>query len=128
MTVEQRAQQFWPVLTSAAKEQKIASYSMLSRMTEVPETAGSILYCIYCFCKQQHLPSLDLIVIDPATGRPSDELLHDVRDLPAQQARVFLYDWLNYPVPSEQMFKEAMEQQEELEGADAECFEVPCRC
>jgi len=128
MTLEQRAQQFWSVLAFAAGEQKVVSYSMLSQMTEFPETAGSVLHYIYCFCKQHHLPPLSVIVIDPATGRPGDECLRDVRDLSAQQSRVFLYDWLHHPVPTDEMFKEAIAKEEEVERADAECFEVACRC
>jgi hypothetical protein len=128
MTLEQRAQQAWSVLTFAAREQKVVSYSLLSQITEFPETASSVLHYIYCYCKQHHLPPLNVIVIDPATGRPGDECLRDVRDLPAQQSRVFLYDWLNYPVPSDEMFKEAMVREEELERADAEYLEAPCRC
>jgi hypothetical protein len=48
--------------------------------------------------------------------------------LSAQQSRVFLYDWLNHPVPSDEMLKEAMVKEEELEKTDAEYLEVPCRC
>jgi hypothetical protein len=128
MTLEQRAQQFWSLLAFAAGEQKVVSYSMLSHMMEFPEMAGSVLHYIYCFCRQHQLPHLNLIVIDPDTGRPGDECLCGIRDLSAQQARVFVYDWLNHPVPSEEMFQEAMAKQEDLERADAECFEVPCRC
>lgn len=128
MTLEQRAQQFWSVLAFAAGEQKVVSCSVLSQMTEFPETAGSVLHYIYWYCKQHQLPPLDVIAIDPATGRPGDEFLRDVRDLSAQQSRVFLYDWLNYPVPTDEMFHEAMAKEEELERADAEYFEVPCRC
>ncbi|MGA2902335.1 MAG: hypothetical protein ABSD98_00770 [Candidatus Korobacteraceae bacterium] len=128
MTLEQRAQQFWPVLAFAAREQKVVSYSLLSEITEFPETTGSVLHYIYCYCKQHHLPPLNAIVIDPVTGRPGNECLREVRDLSAQQSRVFLYDWLNHPVPSDEMFKQAMVKEEELERADAECFEVSCRC
>ncbi len=128
MTLEQRAQQFWSVLAFAAGEQKLVSYSMLSQLTEFPETADAVLHYIYCFCKQHLLPPLNLIVIDPVSGRPGDECLRDIRDLSAQQARVFLYDWLDYPVPTHEMFEEAVANEEELKRADAECFEVPCRC
>jgi hypothetical protein len=127
MTLEQQAQQFWSVLAFAAREQKLVSYLTLSQVTGFPET-GIVLYSIYCYCKQHHLPPLNAIVIDPATGRPRDEYLHDVRDLPAQQARVFLYDWASHPAPSDEMFQEATRKEEELERADAEYFEVPCRC
>jgi len=45
-----------------------------------------------------------------------------------EQSRVFLYDWLQHPAPSEEMFREAMIQDEELERADADYIDVPCRC
>ena len=128
MTLEQRAQQVWSVLAFAAREQKVVSYSLLSQITEFPEATSSVLHYISCYCKQYHLPPLSLIVIDPDTGRPGDECLRDVRNLSAQQSRVFLYDWLDHPVPSDEMFQEAIAKEEEQERADAECLEVPCRC
>ena len=120
MTVEQRAQQFWSVLVFAAREQKLVSHSMLSQMTGLFETPESVLYLIYCYCKQHHLPQLNTIVIDPATGRPGDESPGDLRNLSAQQSRVFLYDWLNHPAPSDEMFKEAVTEEEQ------EYVALPC--
>jgi len=127
MTLEQRAQQVWSVLAFAAKEQRVVSYSTLSQLTGFPEP-GIVLQYLDCYCKQHALPPISVIAIDPDTGRPGDEFLRDVRDLPAQQSRVFLYDWLNHSAPTDEMFKEAMTKEEELETANAECFEVPCRC
>ena len=120
MTLEQRAQQFWSVLVFAARQQSIVSYSMLSQITGFSETSGHVLYCIYCYCKQQQLPLLNAIVIDPATGRPGDECPGELRDLSAQQSRVFLYDWLDHPVPSDAMFKEALAKEEQ------EYIALPC--
>jgi hypothetical protein len=120
MTLEQRAQQFWSVLVFAAREQKLISYSMLSQMTGFSETSGPVLYYIYCYCKQHNLPPLNAIIIDLATGRPGDECPGDLRNLPAQQSRVFLYDWLNHPAPSDAMFKEAVAKEEQ------EYVALPC--
>jgi hypothetical protein len=127
MTLEQRAQQFWSLLAFAAGEQRVVSCSTLSQLTGFPET-GIVLQYIYWYCKQHQLPLLSVIAIDSATGRPADEFLREVRALAAQQSRVFLYNWLNHRAPTDEMFKEAMAKEEELERADAECFEVPCRC
>jgi len=128
MTLEQRAQQFWSVLAFAAREQKVVSSLMLSQITGFPDASGAVLYYIYCYCKQHHLPPLNAIVIDPATGRPGDECPRDVRDLPVQQSRVFLYDWLNHLAPSDEMFQEAVAKEEELERTNVECLDLPCRC
>jgi len=120
MTLEQRAQQFWSILVFAAREQKLISYPMLSQMTGCSETSDAVLYYIHCYCKQNHLPLLNAIVIDPATGQPGDECPSDLRNLSAQQSRVFLYDWLGHPAPSDAMFKEAAAQEEQ------EYVALPC--
>jgi len=126
MTPEQRAQQFWSVLVFAAREQKLISYSMLSQMTGFYERPGAVLYCIYCYCNQHHLPPLNAIVIDPITGQPGDECPGVLRDLPAHQARVFLHDWLDHPAPSEEIFRDAVRNEEALERAEAEYEALPC--
>jgi len=127
MTLEQRAQQFWSVLIFAAREQKLVSYSMLSQITGFSETSGTVLRYIYCYCKQHHLPPLNMIVIDPTTGRPCDGCPRDVRDLSVEQSRVFLYDWVHHPLPCDEMFKEALaKEEEELERANAEYVALPC--
>lgn len=108
MTLEQRAQQFWSVLAFAAREQKVVSYAMLSQITGMPKQSGKVLYHIYCYCKQNHLPNLNVIVINQPTGRPGDDCPGDLNDLAAQQCRVFIYDWFNHPAPSDEMFKEAV--------------------
>jgi hypothetical protein len=126
MTLEQRAQQFWSVLVFAALEQKVISYSMLAQITAFTEDPAIVLYYIYCYCRQYQLPSLNVIVVDPATGRPGDEFPRDLRDLSAQQSRVFLHDWLRHPAPSDEIFHEVMRKEDELEKANAEYVGLSC--
>jgi hypothetical protein len=127
MTLEQRAQQFWSVLVYAAIEQKVISHAMLSQITGFPKSAGNVLYYIYCYCKHNHLPPLNDIVMDRVTGHPDLQFPGDLRDFSAQQSRVFLYDWLNDPAPSEGMFREALElEEQEVERANAEYVCIPC--
>lgn len=113
MTLEQRAQQVWSVLVFAAREQKLVSYGMLSKMTGMPNTSGNVLYYIYCYCKQNHLPLLNLLVINQPTGRPGDDCPGDLSDLHAQQSRVFIYDWLSHSSPTDEMFKQSHDKEEE---------------
>jgi hypothetical protein len=126
MTPEQRAQQFWTLLVFAAREQKLISYSMLSQMTGFYERSGPVLHYIYSYCKQHHLPPLNAIVIDEITGQPGDECPGVLHDLAANQARVFLHDWLSTPAPSDEMFRDAVANEEELERAEAEYEALPC--
>lgn len=126
MTLEQRAQQFWSVLVFAALEQKVISTSMLSQMTGFTEDPAIVLYYIHSYCKQYQLPPLNVIVVDPATGRPGDEFPRDLRDLSAQQSRVFLHNWLQHPAPSDAIFREVMQKEVELERANAEYVGLSC--
>lgn len=126
MTLEQRALQFWSVLVFAAREQKLVSYATLAQITGLYEDPGPVLNCIYCYCAQHDFPPLNVLVVDPVTGHPGHECPRDYREWATQQSRVFLYDWLDYPAPSEEMFQEALAKQEELDMANAGYIALPC--
>lgn len=126
MTLEQRAQQFWSVLVFAAREQKVISYSMLAQITGFFDDPGPVLYCIYCYCQQNDLPPLNALVVDAATGHPGDECPRDYREWSTQHSRIFVYDWLERPAPSEEMLQEALAKQEEVEMANAGYIALPC--
>lgn len=107
MTESQRAQQFWSVLVFAAKEQKVLSYELIEQMTGmVKQGTGTPLGYIYYYCKRRKLPLLNTLAIGQETGKPSPGFLKDV-DLSAEQARVFVFDWLSHGVPSAQAFEGA---------------------
>lgn len=107
VTTWERAQQYWSVLAFAAREQKVVSYEMLSQMTGMAVEAGRELGHIYFYCKRKKLPLLNLLAINKASGRPGEGCPADMADLPAEQARVFMYDWLEHGVPSIEEFQEA---------------------
>jgi len=96
MTSEQRAQQIWSVLVFAAREQKVVSYEMLSQMTGMANTCGRELGHILSYCKHEQLPLLNLLAVRKDSGRPDDDCGVSLADLPAQQARVFVFDWLSH--------------------------------
>ena len=107
MTSPERAQQFWAVLVFAAREQKVVSYEMLSQMTGMANTSGRELGYIFYYCKHNDLPLLNLLAISKDSGKPGDGCPANLSDLPAQQARVFVYDWLKHGVPKVEEFEEA---------------------
>lgn len=107
MTTWQRAQQFWSVLVFAAKEQKVISYEMLSQMTGMANESGRELGHIFYYCKHNKLPLLNLLAVNKITGKPGHGCPTDLSDLPAQQARIFVHDWLKHGVPSVEEFEEA---------------------
>ena len=110
MTSAERASRIWSVLVFAAREQKVVTYEMLSQMTGMANTMGRELEYILSYCKENDLPLLNLLAIQKSTGKPapdsgvSQQLLDD---LPAQQARVFVYDWLNHGASGFDAFLEA---------------------
>lgn len=107
MDTYERAQQFWSVLAFAAREQKIVSYEMLHELTGMAIESGRELGHIYYFCLNHDLPLLNLLAVSKKSGKPSDGCPANLADLPAQQARVFVYDWLKHGAPSADDFRKA---------------------
>ena len=115
MTTWERTQQLWSVLVFAAREQKVVSYEMLSKMTGMAQECGRELGHILYYCKRNNLPLLNLLAVSKDTGKPG-EGCPDLGDLPAQQARVFLYDWLGHGVPKIEEFQEAQKAADKGKG------------
>jgi len=104
----ERALQFWSVLVFAAREQKLVTYKMLEQMTGmVRQGAGDVLFYVYCYCKRHKLPLLNYLAISQEKGVPGDTCPGNLDDLPAQQARVFVFDWLAHGAPSADDFEAA---------------------
>jgi hypothetical protein len=106
MTSEERAQQIWSVLVFAAREHKVVSYEMLSQITGMANTCGRELGHILSYCKHDKLPLLNLLAVRKDTGRPDDACGVSLDDLPAQQARVFVYDWISHGAAKFEKFLE----------------------
>lgn len=118
MTNSERAQQLWPLLVLAARNQQVLGYAMIEQMTGIARQGlGQPLGSIYYYCKRQDLPLLNLLAISQKTGKPGFEVLKNM-DLPTAQARVFLFDWLSHGIPSTQDFDEARSA-EEVKAAKA---------
>jgi hypothetical protein len=116
----QRAAQFWAVLVLAARTQQVLSYTMMEKMTGIPQFAqASILGNIYHYCKQNDLPLLPSLVIQEKTGRPASDDLYNEDDIRSIQARVFVYDWLSHGVPKVEDFKQARQKAEAAKAAKA---------
>jgi hypothetical protein len=116
MDTWQKAQQIWSVLAFAAREQKVVSYEMIGDMTKMANEMGRELGHIFYYCQNRGLPLLNLLAISKGTGRPSEGCPADLSDLPAQQARVFVHDWLKHGVPSVEQLQEARKAEESKRG------------
>jgi hypothetical protein len=105
MNTYQRAQQFWSVLAFAAREQKVVSYEMLHQMTGMATECGRELGHIYFYCVKYDLPLLNLLAVSKGHGIPGDGCPANLSELPAKQARVFVFDWLKHGAPSAEDFE-----------------------
>lgn len=80
---------------------------MLGDLTGMANEANRELGHVDYYCQNHKLPLLNLLAIGKENGRPSDGCPANLSDLPAQQARVFVYDWLKHGAPSAEDFERA---------------------
>ena len=107
MDTYERAQQFWSVLAFAAREQKVVSYEMLHQLTGMAIESGRELGHIFYYCQSHDLPLLNLLAVSKGSGKPGHGCPANLADLPSQQARVFVYDWLKHGAPTPDDFRKA---------------------
>jgi putative restriction endonuclease len=96
MTVAERAFQIWPILVLSATKHQILFYDELGKIIGVPNPAlGQLLEPIQSYCINNNLPALTSIVVSSKTGLPGEGFTA-ASDVPAEQAKVFTYDWYNF--------------------------------
>ena len=105
----QRAVQIWSVLILAARTQEILSYEMVGQLTGLaPVGLGRTLGNVAAYCVAHKLPALTALVVKKETGVPAVELPGaKIPDIHAEQARVFVYDWLSHGAPKVEDFRVA---------------------
>jgi hypothetical protein len=83
---------------------------MIWKFTGIPKQGiGPYLTSISDYCDRKGLPRLFMLVVDEASGRPPAirkwKKYYKGTDVDAEQARVFVFDWLKFKAPSPQDFK-----------------------
>ena len=109
MKREERAQQVWQVLTSAAHNHQIITYGRLAELIGMgPGTLAGPLGCIMYFCEQQGLPPLTALVVQKRGGRPGQGLTSvNPKEIDEQRQKVYACWWFRRLPPSAQDFAEA---------------------
>ena len=108
MKKEQRAAQIWPILTLCASQRQTLSYDLLGRPIGVSRPGlGQLLEPIQSFCILQRLPALTVLVVSENSGLPGEGFIA-APDVPAEQAAVFKWPWLNGTPPTEEQLADAM--------------------
>jgi hypothetical protein len=101
MTRGQRAAQIWPILVLCATRRQTLTYDTLGRLIGVPRQGlGQLLEPIQSYCIVSGLHPLSSLVVGDKTGTPGEGFIAAAH-VPAAQAHVFNFDWLDEPPPDE---------------------------
>jgi len=99
MTKSERAAQIWPVLTLCAARRQTLTYDLLGRLIGVPRQGlGQLLEPIQSHCIVKRLPALTALVVSESSGLPGGGFI-GASNVPAEQAKVFTFDWLDTAPP-----------------------------
>ena len=109
MKLSERAWHVWPLLTFAARHRQLLTYEILAQHTGMHAAGyGSILEHIQSYCLEQGLPPLTAIVVNKATGLPSEGFTA-ASNPPRAFAEVFECDWTKVPCPTPEQLSAARE-------------------
>ena len=101
MKREQRAQQVWQVLTSAARNRQILTYELLAKAIGMGAgTLAGPLGCVMYYCQQRGLPPLTVLVVGKAGGRPGIGLITS-KNVNIDRERVYAHNWFESVPPTE---------------------------
>lgn len=100
MNRSERAAQIWPLLVHSALHRQSVTYDLLGKLIGVPRQGlGQLLEPIQSLCILKSFPALTSLVIGQGTGVPGEGFI-GAADVPAEQARVFSWSWLETAPPN----------------------------
>ena len=108
MKASERATQIWPVLALAARNRQVLTYEILGGLISVPpQGLGQLLEPIQSYCLLEELPALKALVVRRGSGLPGTGFIA-AASVPAEQLRVFEFDWAEHGCPTPETFAEAV--------------------
>jgi hypothetical protein len=111
MTRFDRAAQLWSLLVFAARNQKILSYTIVQKLTNIPRVgAGRCLAPIQDYCEEHGFPQLTSIVVRESEGDQGEGFhKNNAVEEPMfkAQARVFVFDWFKADAPKPEDLEKA---------------------
>lgn len=94
MKLSERAWQAWALLAFAAGNRQLLTYDILGKLTGMhPAGLGSVLEHVQSYCLLHNLPPLSALVVNKATGLPSQGFVAS-DNVPRAFIEVFAHDWL----------------------------------
>lgn len=109
MKREERAQQIWQVLVSAAHNHQIITYGELASLIGMgPGTLAGPLGCVMYYCEQNRIPPLTALVVQKKGGKPGHGLTSvNPKALDVNRQKVFAFRWFQRLPPSAQELADA---------------------
>ena len=118
MTASERATQIWSVLALAASNRRVLTYDILAQLTGVARQGlGQLLEPIQSYCLLNGLPPLTILVVRKDNGLPGSGF-SPTNEIPANQLRVFEFDWRTHGCPGPERFGDAASQRPSNAGRD----------
>jgi len=112
MKLEERAQQAWQILTGAARNRQVLTYTIVAdRIGMAPRGMGQVLGRIMWYCQQNALPPLTVLVVQRQTGLPGPGLT-TVESIGKDREEVFEFNWDDLLPPSSADFARAADNAE----------------
>lgn len=108
MTLYQRSSQIWFLLVCAAGERKSYTYGQIAEILSFGGAGvmGQYLNPIMCFCEDNELPPLTVLVVNQETGLPGEGLV-TLEEVNEDREKVFDFDWFSIEPPQNIDFEEA---------------------
>ena len=108
-TREARAVQIWQILIGSAHNRQTITYKRLSKLLGYKGAGifAQLLDPIMCYCRQNQLPPLTILVVNEQTDSPG-EGLSTIENENEDRERVFNFEWYNIYPSSERDFTEAL--------------------
>jgi putative restriction endonuclease len=106
---ESRAVQIWQILIGKAHNRQTITYGELADLLgyQGAGVMAQLLAPIMCYCIQNDLPPLTILVVNSVTGSPGEGLI--LRgDENSEREKVFTYDWYNIYPPSDDDYYEVV--------------------
>lgn len=99
MNRSERAAQIWPLLVHCALHRQSLTYDLLGKLVGVPRQGlGQLLEPIQSHCILKGWPALTSLVVGQTTGSPGEGFIA-AADVPAEQASVYGWPWLEKQAP-----------------------------
>jgi len=97
-----RALQIWQILICKASQRQTVTYGELARMLGFGGAGvmGGMLHPLMCYCAENGLPPLTVLVVNQDTGLPGEGLTSVRTNLHAECERVYQYNWFAIHPPT----------------------------